>query len=106
MMEEKSSISLHPPGIFRSSVKNPLLRLASKASMMMCDGGEKKEGEGGVPGGTAPYCPIFLPIDQDFKTKYMWHFKTKSRGRSVQERTYSFLEHPVGWLCFVYHMSV
>ncbi|CAH1105634.1 unnamed protein product [Psylliodes chrysocephalus] len=54
----------------------------------------------GVPD---PYYPIYLPIDQAFKTKYVFHHK---RGKTCQERTYVFLEHPGGWLCFIYHFSV
>ncbi|XP_038113320.1 potassium voltage-gated channel subfamily KQT member 1 [Culex quinquefasciatus] len=54
----------------------------------------------GVPD---PYYPIALPIDQAFKAKYVFHHR---RGKTVQERFYVFLEHPVGWLCFVYHFSV
>lgn len=54
----------------------------------------------GVPD---PYYPIYLPIDQAFKAKYVFHHK---RGKTFQERVYVFLEHPVGWLCFVYHIAV
>lgn len=54
----------------------------------------------GVPD---PYYPIYLPIDQAFKAKYVFHHK---RGKTFQERLYVFLEHPGGWLCFVYHFSV
>nr|XP_049465538.1 potassium voltage-gated channel subfamily KQT member 4-like isoform X2 [Anopheles coluzzii] len=54
----------------------------------------------GVPN---PYYPIALPIDQAFKAKYVFHHR---RGKTVQERFYVFLEHPGGWLCFVYHFSV
>lgn len=54
----------------------------------------------GVPD---PYYPIALPIDQAFKAKYVFHHR---RGKTVQERFYVFLEHPVGWLCFIYHFSV
>lgn len=54
----------------------------------------------GVPD---PYYPIFLPIDQAFKSKYSFHHK---KGKTCQERTYVFLEHPGGWLCFIYHFSV
>lgn len=54
----------------------------------------------GVPD---PYYPIYLPIDQAFKAKYVFHHK---KGRTCQERTYVFLEHPGGWLCFVYHFTV
>lgn len=54
----------------------------------------------GVPD---PYYPIFLPIDQAFKSKYAFHHK---KGKTCQERTYVFLEHPGGWLCFIYHFSV
>ncbi|XP_055535411.1 potassium voltage-gated channel subfamily KQT member 1-like [Wyeomyia smithii] len=50
-----------------------------------------------------PYYPIALPIDQAFKAKYVFHHR---RGKTVQERFYVFLEHPVGWLCFIYHFSV
>ncbi|XP_034237532.1 potassium voltage-gated channel subfamily KQT member 1-like [Thrips palmi] len=54
----------------------------------------------GVPD---PYYPIYLPIDQAFKAKYVFHHK---RGKSFQERVYVFLEHPGGWICFFYHFSV
>lgn len=50
-----------------------------------------------------PYYPIYLPIDQAFKAKYVFHHK---RGKTFQERLYVFLEHPGGWLCFVYHFTV
>ena len=54
----------------------------------------------GIPN---PYYPIALPIDQAFKAKYVFHHR---RGKTFQERMYIFLEHPCGWLCFVYHFSV
>lgn len=54
----------------------------------------------GVPD---PYYPIYLPIDQAFKAKYVFHHK---KGKTFQERLYVFLEHPGGWLCFVYHFTV
>ncbi|XP_043268980.1 potassium voltage-gated channel subfamily KQT member 1-like isoform X4 [Venturia canescens] len=54
----------------------------------------------GVPD---PYYPIYLPIDQAFKAKYVFHHK---KGKTFQERLYVFLEHPGGWLCFVYHCTV
>lgn len=55
------------------------------------------------PGVPDPYYPIYLPIDQAFKAKYIFH---QRRGKTFQERVYVFLEHPVGWVCFVYHFSV
>ncbi|XP_046626620.1 potassium voltage-gated channel subfamily KQT member 1 isoform X3 [Neodiprion virginianus] len=54
----------------------------------------------GVPD---PYYPIYLPIDQAFKAKYVFHHK---KGKTFQERLYVFLEHPGGWICFVYHFTV
>ena len=56
--------------------------------------------QAGVPD---PYYPIYLPIDQAFKAKYVFHHK---KGKTFQERLYVFLEHPGGWLCFVYHCTV
>ncbi|KAG7204881.1 hypothetical protein KM043_005279 [Ampulex compressa] len=56
--------------------------------------------QGGVPD---PYYPIYLPIDQAFKAKYVFHHK---KGKTFQERLYVFLEHPGGWLCIVYHLTV
>lgn len=50
-----------------------------------------------------PYYPIYLPIDQAFKAKYVFHHK---KGKTFQERLYVFLEHPGGWICFVYHFTV
>lgn len=55
------------------------------------------------PGVPDPYYPIYLPIDQAFKAKYVFHHK---RGRTFQEKVYVFLEHPVGWVCFIYHIAV
>ena len=95
------------------TVKNPLRRLASKSSIKMLFASEQvetKDTAGPVsvapPGVTAPYYPIFLPIDQDFKAKYIWHHRMAKRGKSMKEKTYAFLEHPGGWLCFAYHISV
>lgn len=70
--------------------------------------------QGGVEGNVAeidkpaqgiadPYYPIALPIDQAFKAKYIFHHR---RGKTFQERLYVFLEHPVGWICFIYHFTV
>ncbi|XP_066603243.1 potassium voltage-gated channel subfamily KQT member 1 isoform X2 [Prorops nasuta] len=56
-----------------------------------------------VAGVPDPYYPIYLPIDQAFKAKYVFHHK---KGKTFQERLYVFLEHPGGWLCFVYHFTV
>ena len=77
------------------------------------DGNENVSGTGGKrgaghagrgpPGVPDPYYPIYLPIDQAFKAKYVFHHK---RGKTFQERVYVFLEHPGGWLCFVYHFTV
>jgi hypothetical protein len=50
-----------------------------------------------------PYYPIALPIDQAFKAKYASHHR---RSKSIQERIYTFLEHPCGYLCIIYHFSV
>ncbi|GJQ83141.1 hypothetical protein Trydic_g15378 [Trypoxylus dichotomus] len=64
------------------------------------DGEEVADTPRGVPD---PYYPIYLPIDQAFKAKYVFHHK---KGKTFQERTYVFLEHPGGWLCFFYHFTV
>jgi hypothetical protein len=68
-------------------------------------GGKKGSGHAGrgPPGVPDPYYPIYLPIDQAFKAKYVFHHK---KGRTFQERVYVFLEHPGGWLCFIYHFTV
>ncbi|KAG5683159.1 hypothetical protein PVAND_012456 [Polypedilum vanderplanki] len=57
----------------------------------------------GMEGVDNPYYPIALPIDQAFKAKYVFHHR---RGKTFQERLYVFLEHPGGWLCFIYHFTV
>ncbi|CAH1398245.1 unnamed protein product [Nezara viridula] len=56
-----------------------------------------------APGVPDPYYPIYLPIDQAFKAKYVFH---QRRGKTFQERVYVFLEHPGGWICFFYHFTV
>ncbi|XP_034937788.1 potassium voltage-gated channel subfamily KQT member 1-like isoform X2 [Chelonus insularis] len=69
-------------------------------------GGEEEEEETPIPvqaGVPDPYYPIYLPIDQAFKAKYVFHHK---KGKTFQERLYVFLEHPGGWICFVYHFTV
>ncbi|PSN38478.1 hypothetical protein C0J52_24326 [Blattella germanica] len=66
-------------------------------------GGKRGSGGRGPPGVPDPYYPIYLPIDQAFKAKYVFHHK---KGKTFQERVYVFLEHPGGWLCFVYHFTV
>lgn len=63
-------------------------------------GEEPSDTPRGVPD---PYYPIYLPIDQAFKAKYVFHHK---KGKTFQERTYVFLEHPGGWICFFYHFTV
>ncbi|XP_025602451.2 potassium voltage-gated channel subfamily KQT member 1-like isoform X3 [Athalia rosae] len=63
-------------------------------------GEEPSPDQRGVPD---PYYPIYLPIDQAFKAKYVFHHK---KGKTFQERLYVFLEHPGGWICFVYHFTV
>ena len=107
--------ALPTAALLTNPVKNPLRRLASKSSIKMLfatssDGVETKDlagpGSSVATGVTAPYYPIFLPIDQDFKAKYIWHHRMAKRGKSMKERTYAFLEHPGGWLCFAYHISV
>ena len=68
---------------------------------------EGTAGDGGAADTSSTYYPVYLPMDQDFKAKYMWHHRNLSRrGKTVKERCYLFLEHPTGWLCFIYHMSV
>ena len=49
------------------------------------------------------FYPIFLPMDQAYKAKYVF---AQKKGKSIQEKTYLFLEHPCGWLCFFYHFAV
>ncbi|KAJ8871288.1 hypothetical protein PR048_027596 [Dryococelus australis] len=62
-----------------------------------------KRGSRQPPGVPDPYYPIYLPIDQAFKAKYVFHHK---KGKTFQERVYVFLEHPGGWICFIYHFTV
>lgn len=60
---------------------------------------------GSGPNGVNKYLyPIYLPMDQEFKSKYI--LSTKRKPRSLQERVYLFLEHPAGWVCFMYHFAV
>ena len=53
--------------------------------------------------------PIFLPIDRNYESKYLmqkYRLGRGRRGRTFKEKTYLFLEHPCGWIGFLYHMSV
>ena len=47
------------------------------------------------------FYPIYLPMDQEYKAKYIVNNK---RGRTIQEKVFFFLEHPYGFLCFSYHI--
>lgn len=88
-------------------------RSRSKSRADILDGVSTGQGteEAAVDGATPvppegipdPYYPIALPIDQAFKAKYVFHHR---RGKTFQERLYVFLEHPGGWLCFIYHFTV
>lgn len=67
-------------------------------------GGVGGDGKPAAPPGVPdPYYPIYLPIDQAFKAKYVFH---QRKGKTFQERVYVFLEHPCGWICFIYHFAV
>lgn len=86
--------------------------LASGPSSSRRNGSSGPGGNGLNGGGTGtattsgipdPYYPIALPIDTAFKAKYVFHHR---RGKTFQERLYVFLEHPGGWLCFIYHFTV
>ena len=49
------------------------------------------------------FYPIFLPMDQEYKAKYVMSNK---KGKTLQEKVFLFLEHPCGWICFSYHFAV
>ncbi len=54
----------------------------------------------------AVYPPLlYLPMDRQYEAKYLQHLRKHTR-RSWQERVYTFLEHPAGWACSIYHFSV
>ncbi|KAE8742209.1 hypothetical protein FOCC_FOCC012260, partial [Frankliniella occidentalis] len=78
-------------------------RAADAADAAGAAGGAPRHSKSKPQGVPDPYYPIYLPIDQAFKAKYVFHHK---RGKSFQERVYVFLEHPGGWICFFYHFSV
>ena len=85
------------------SISNHLVR-ASDEGVAEDDTNDLDESAGpAVAGVPDPYYPIALPIDQAFKAKYVFHHR---RGKTFQERLYVFLEHPGGWLCFIYHFTV
>ena len=53
--------------------------------------------------------PLCLPMDRAFESKYLYRYLAKNiAGRRVtpQEKVYMFLEHPSGWMGFLYHMIV
>lgn len=56
--------------------------------------GDGAGGGGDVDGGVgSPYYPVFLPMDQDFKAKYMWHHRNLAkRGKSIQELNFMNLQ--------------
>ncbi|XP_011266216.1 potassium voltage-gated channel subfamily KQT member 1 isoform X2 [Camponotus floridanus] len=87
-------------------MKRKYRRKKSKEDIIENDVAGAEEEEPPSPDQTGmpdPYYPIYLPIDQAFKAKYVFHHK---RGKTFQERLYVFLEHPGGWLCFIYHFAV
>ena len=91
----------------------PARRSSSPDQLLFLDGEMNEDDElvvtqidhGTGPNGLSNYLyPIYLPMDQEFKTKYV--FSTKRKPKSLQENVYLFLEHPGGWMCFIYHFSV
>ena len=56
--------------------------------------GDGAGGGGNVDGGVgSPYYPVYLPMDQDFKAKYMWHHRNLAkRGKSIQELNFMILQ--------------
>lgn len=73
---------------------------AAIVEVVTATGDAKPPAPAGVPD---PYYPIYLPIDQAFKAKYVFH---QRKGKTFQEKVYVFLEHPCGWICFIYHFAV
>ena len=54
------------------------------------------------------YQPLCLPMDRAFESKYLYQYLAKNSSRRVtpKEKVYMFLEHPSGWMGFLYHMVV
>ena len=53
--------------------------------------------------------PLCLPVDRAFESKYLYRYLAKNiagRKPTPQEKIYMFLEHPSGWMGFLYHMMV
>ena len=76
---------------------------------MSCASVDFEEEEEDPDDEVAAFLPIFLPIDRDYESKYLYHFVDKRcrfKRRTLQEKVYSFLEHPVGWHCLAYHATV
>lgn len=78
-------------------------RRSRRATPLRQDSEDEPPPDPPPPGVPDPYYPIYLPIDQAFKAKYVFH---QRRGKTFQEKVYVFLEHPGGWLCFIYHFTV
>ena len=64
--------------------------------------------DGGRSNGLLPvFYPLFLPMDKEFESKYLFHAaKGKKSGPGWRDRVYLFLERPIGWSGVAYHISV
>lgn len=97
-------------------VSSPEVAEAAPATPVVSGGGpddpagvaaEDKGDDGKMDPASLLY-PIFLPIDRNYESKYLAHYRSlrAKKGKGWKERCYLFLEHPVGWTCLIYHSTV
>ena len=85
--------------------KNPFKRLASATRLTSFDVEKNAESVALVEPCMSNRNLLTTPGRQ-YKNSPKQQRYVPSRSQIIQGRAYMFLEHPVGWICFAYHMAV
>ena len=85
--------------------KNPFKRLASATRLTSFDVEKNAESVALVEPCTSNRNLLTTPGRQNKNSPKKQQY-VLSRSQIFQGRAYMFLEHPVGWICFAYHMAV
>ena len=84
--------------------KNPFKRLASATQLTSFDVEKNAESVALVEPCTSNN--LLSTPGRQYKSSPKQQRYVPSRSQIFQGRAYMFLEHPVGWICFAYHMAV
>ena len=88
----------------KGNFKNPFKRLASATRLMSFDVEKNAESIALVEPCTSNN--LLSTPGRQYKSSPKQQRFVPSRSQIFQGRAYMFLENPVGWICFAYHMAV